>query len=95
MADPFGPTITALRLVRRERERQAELKAAGRFKHTLNDPELTLSQKLAAVTEEVGEVARVVQALEGMNDDLATVAQLRDELTQVAALCVAWLEGLQ
>lgn len=45
------------------------------------------SVKVLVLTEEVGEVARAVL-------DHAPVDQLRTELTQVAAVCVAWLEAL-
>ena len=43
--------------------------------------------KVAVLTEECGEVARAVL-------DLSPVDVLREELTQVAAVCVAWLEAL-
>ena len=42
---------------------------------------------LAVLVEEVGEVARAINDAEG-------VARLRDELVQVAAVCVARLELL-
>ena len=43
--------------------------------------------KAAVLTEEVGEVARAVL-------DQADPGELRAELVQVAAVAVAWLEGL-
>jgi hypothetical protein len=43
--------------------------------------------RLAILLEEVGEVARCLNEAHGINS-------LRDELTQVAACCVAWLEGI-
>lgn len=42
--------------------------------------------KVAVLSEECGEVARAVL-------DHAPAADLRDELVQVAAVAVAWLEG--
>ena len=43
--------------------------------------------KVAVLTEEVGEVARAVL--------VGDVANLRDELVQVAAVAVAWLESFE
>ena len=43
--------------------------------------------KLAVLTEECGEVARAVH-------DQEPTEQLRTELTQVAAVAVAWMESL-
>jgi NTP pyrophosphatase (non-canonical NTP hydrolase) len=45
--------------------------------------------KLAIVVEEIGEVARAMVDAKGNVSE-----NLRDELTQVAACCVAWLESL-
>lgn len=42
--------------------------------------------KVTVLTEELGEVARAVQE----RDEV----QLREELTQLAACCCAWLEAL-
>ncbi len=70
-----------------ERHRQERLKAEGRFLHTPADPEMSDTAFLAVLVEEVGEVARAINDAEG-------VARLRDELIQVAAVCVARLELL-
>lgn len=69
-----------------ERSRQEDLKAAGRFAHTLSDP-IDRHRKLTILTEEVGEVARALC-------DRSPDEELRAELIQVAALAVAWLEGM-
>jgi len=50
-----------------------------------SSPAVSAAVKVAVLAEECGEVARA--ALDGTDD-------LRDELTQVAAVAVAWLEGL-
>lgn len=71
----------------RERMRQEQLQAEGRFSHTPSDPEMSDTAFLAVLVEEVGEVARAINDAEG-------VARLRDELVQVAAVCVARLELL-
>jgi NTP pyrophosphatase (non-canonical NTP hydrolase) len=90
-------TDAALVLVGFERERQDELKAAGRFEFTCADDGLTLAEKLACLTEELGEVAQEVLTQEGhrlARDTLGTKEALRKELVQVAAVAVAWIESL-
>lgn len=67
-----------------ERVRQEELKASGRFAYTCADAECTDGQALAILVEEVGEVARAMCEGKG----------LRDELIQVAAVAVAWVERM-
>lgn len=52
-----------------------------------SSPDVAEPVKLAVLTEEVGEVARAM--LDGRP------AELRRELVQVAAVAVAWLEGLE
>lgn len=70
-----------------ERERQEELKADGKFSFTCADDQLTDFQKLSILTEEVGEVAR--ECNEGISSN-----NLRNELAQVAAVALAWMEAL-
>lgn len=77
-----------------ERARQARLRADGKFAFTLDmqfmydEPGTLLLpiHKYPILAEEVGEVARA------MND--GDDANLKEELVQVAALAVAWLEAL-
>jgi len=76
--------------VTREVARQFELKAEGRFKHSIGDAEMTPAQKLAVLTEEVGEVARAALEREGLVNDKHD-SDLRTELIQVAACAVAWV----
>lgn len=73
--------------VQTERRRQESLKAQGKFSHTCADGEIGNHQKLAILTEEVGEVARALNDNEAWKD-------LYKELCQVAAVCVAWMEYL-
>lgn len=73
-----------------ERYRQDDLKRAGKIMATCADP-IDEAVKLAALTEEVGEVARAVMARGGWSGE---ADNLREELVQVAAICVAWLETL-
>lgn len=77
-----------------ERERQEELSKSGRFEKTCANLTMPALHKLGVLSEEHGEVAHVVMdAVEAkVEPDLA---KLRSELTQVAAVCVAWLESLQ
>lgn len=80
--------------VRYERHRQEQLKAEGRFEHTLADPEMSETYKMACILEEIGEVARNLLARASLvTDGDASDKALRKELIQVAALTVAWLEG--
>lgn len=80
-----------------ERRRQDILKSQGRFEHTAADPEVNHYQRLAMITEEVGEVAKEVLGQEEgklAHDNDCDVVSLRKELIQVAAIAVAWLEGI-
>jgi NTP pyrophosphatase (non-canonical NTP hydrolase) len=82
--------------VMQERLRQERLKAEGRFQYTCADPQLNEYAKLAVLTEEVGEVARVLceRLAHGIRSGGAD-ERLREELVQVAAVCLAWVEGLE
>lgn len=90
-------TTAALRLVKTERIRQDGLKALGRFEFTCADDGLTNAEKLACLTEELGEVAQEVLTQEGRRlarDTVGTPEALRKELVQVAAVALAWIEAL-
>ena len=79
--------------IARERLRQRELQAQGRFKHTCDSREISGFQKLAILMEELGEVARQVCEMHHKSDFLMqSQALLKSELVQVAAVVVAWLE---
>jgi DnaJ-domain-containing protein 1 len=74
-----------------ERERQDKLHPTLNFKKS-DDPEIQAlrhmiicNEFLAVLVEEVGEVASALQG-EG---------SIRDELVQVAAVCVKWLEKIK
>jgi len=85
-------TREALGMVALERARQERLKADGKFPATCADAWMTPSEKLAVLVEEVGEVARHLCDAHQPNN--LNTQGLRDELTQVAAVAVAWLESL-
>jgi NTP pyrophosphatase (non-canonical NTP hydrolase) len=85
----------ALTTVGRERKRQLALQQQGRFTYTLSDDGMTDFERLACIVEEVGEVGRNVLARAGLATDGDTDdAALRKELSQIAALAVAWMERL-
>lgn len=87
-------TQTVVDLVVAERERQDRLKAEGRFAFTCADRDgLHDTEKLAVLTEVVGEVARAVLELKSLVNASGNT-DLRAELVQVAAVAVAWLESL-
>lgn len=71
--------ISAWRDIEQERDRQDE--KFGAFAGFDTDPE---HRKVTVLAEEFGEVARAVLESDGPN--------LEEELVQVAAVCVAWLE---
>lgn len=84
-ADPAGLMGTVLRDVAVERFQQEIAKANGKFSKTCADP-MSNYERLTVLGEEFGEVARAI--LEGDPENLRTV------LIQVAAVSVAWVEGL-
>ena len=77
----FGDVMN---LVRGERLRQEIIRAGD---PRASDPTLDWPLKLAALVEEVGEVARSLK-------DGEPAERLRSELVQVAAVAVAWLESM-
>lgn len=88
-------TINAIEEVITERRRQISLQDEGRFKFTLSDSGLSDSQRLVCIMEEVGEVARNILTRDGLAKDGDTSdLDLRKELSQIAALSVAWMERL-
>jgi NTP pyrophosphatase (non-canonical NTP hydrolase) len=87
----------ALVNVKNERYQQERLKAEGRFEFTCADSGLTNAEKFTILGEEFGEVAQEVltQAERRLaRDTVGTREALRKELTQVAAVAVAWVEAL-
>ena len=80
----FHPAIVA---VASERERQEELVREGQLRWTAAHADCPDAKRLSALVEEVGEVARALHDEEGAD-------RLREELIQVAAVAVAWVEAL-
>lgn len=71
-------------LIRLERDRQNALYLSGQLQWIASAPDCPDVLRLAALVEEVGEVARA------MHDG----GDVESELVQVAAVAVAWLEGI-
>jgi len=76
-----------------ERARQERLKAEGRFRFSCADVEMSNGERLAVLGEEFGEVARAFLETQRLANDRHN-KDLRAELIQVAAVAVAWVEGL-
>lgn len=95
---PDGPTGDILSLVNKERYRQYDLIQQGKFEWACNAVDMPCRYnepnpftKLAVLAEEFGEVSQIV--CRHINGPLE-VAELKKELIQVAAVCVAWAESL-
>lgn len=76
-----------------ELRNQFKMKAAGRFPHVPSDPEMTDGTFMMALCEELGEIARAMQEKSGTVNDVHNV-ELYKELTQLAALCVSRMHGM-
>jgi len=82
--------------ISRERERQEGLKAAGKFPATCADDTITEQVKCCVLTEELGEVARVLcERTARPGCGAGSDAKLYEELVQVAAVAAAWCEALK
>jgi hypothetical protein len=79
--------------IKEERGRQDTLKARGRFDHTPDEVPLFVSYGM--LSEEIGEVARCILAMDGYVSEKLTVDDCRKELIQVAAIALAMVEGIQ
>lgn len=89
----FSAYISAETRVLAERQRQYDLLAAGKFVHGPESSALSPSEILAVLSEEHGEVARHVCDAISNPAGLDKVA-LREEVVQVAAVAIGWVERL-
>lgn len=94
MPDPGTPpadprTAPILEMVAAERLRQI-IKWGGRDADGVENPATSNYVRLRVLAEEFGEVAEAM----GRPEDGNGKRNLETELVQVAAVCVAWLEGL-
>ncbi len=95
MIEQHLPTIVVVDEVIRERIRQDQLKAEGRFTHTCADLGHDLPRGLCILMEEVGEVSReLCEWMSGKQEMTPTYQRAREELIQCAAICVAMVEGI-
>ena len=81
-------------LVLKERRRQEQLKKEGKFYFDCGEKAVSHIRKLAVLSEEFGEVAKLICDLDSSVKPTFTTEELRKELIQVAAVCVAWVESL-
>lgn len=89
-----GPRAKALMTLHKERERQEELREAGRFEFTaFSAPDHY--RRLAIITEEVGELSGAIMAESGdAHDREGERADIRKEVIHVAASALAMLEHI-
>jgi NTP pyrophosphatase (non-canonical NTP hydrolase) len=82
-----------------ERERQEQKFRDGIFTFTCASLTASPKRKLRVLIEEIGEVARAIDRIESYQilkiSKKDAEAHLCEELVQVAAVCVAWLESLE
>lgn len=77
-----------------ERLRQKKLFTARKIDFACDSPVVDGHRKLSVLTEEIGEVAKEVLEYRGRTRTEAR-RRLQDELTQVAAVSIAWLESIE
>lgn len=83
---PGYVTLRVLLLIQQERKRQ----------HTpLGVQDLKPTEWLATLTEEVGEAAKSAFTLQQSQHDPVFLEDLREDLVQVAAVAVQWLESIE
>ncbi|MDR3459587.1 MAG: hypothetical protein P4N60_19330 [Verrucomicrobiae bacterium] len=91
-------TDDVLNRISAERDRQQELVISGKLHFNCSYYRVAPKRKLRVLVEELGEVAQECDLLEQSNAGKRPIhspALIQDELTQVAAVAVAWLEALE
>lgn len=86
-------TTEVLTSIAIERERQNRLVCEGKFNWTCATSRALPAEKLAVLAEEFGEVARHI-CEQVIDNARYNPRELKKELIQVAAVCVAWCEAL-
>lgn len=99
--------LVAFARIANERTRQRELFRAGKLWLAMDSQVVSDDRKLRVVVEEIGEIAQEIDLLEqvtkGRTESTAAFqkryqalrADLREEITQAAAVLVAWLESFE
>lgn len=89
----FRALLSVVRERARQEQKCEEKRQEGQLWRTCADPAMSDEEKLAVLTEEVGEVAR--ELCEARAARRPPAANLKTELVQVAAIAVAWIEALE
>lgn len=90
--------LSVFERIANERIRQRELLMNVKHLFTCDSQCADVNRKLRVLVEEVGEVAEAIDSLEFSNPPRRVrmlQAHLQDELIQVAAVAVAWLESFE
>lgn len=87
--------MNILALIAAERLRQRQLFAKGKHRYTVSSPIVGWTRKFRTLIEEVGELAEAVDQLEATPRSKPARQHFQEELVQVAAVCVAWLESFE
>lgn len=93
----IAPTSRVLSSVFAERRRQDMLVATGKHPFHVANPDIPDGGKLMVLGEEFGEVSRAAYDCYYTEVNGPTTAQrehLREELIQLAAVAVAWVESI-
>lgn len=77
-----------------ERLRQKKLFKDKLLSFDCSSPVVSHDRKLRVATEELGEIAQTIDRLE-TSDCAHRREHLKTEITQLAAVCVAWLESME
>ena len=89
--------------IAQERSRQRELFRTGKISFDVSSATPDANRKLRVLVEEVGEVAEAIDQIEVCESSPTPCRRhlprlnknLREELIQVAAVAVAWLESME
>lgn len=95
-----GPLLEIFHDIGTERIRQEQLRLEGKFPATcatVGGPELSDDRCLRICVEEIGEIADALNERENTlhrGEPLPNPAHLRDEIIQLAACCIAWVQRI-
>lgn len=89
------PEMDIYRRIGDERLRQRQLFAERKHRFMVDSKIVDDYRKLRVLVEELGEVAEAIDELEAHSRSRQHRAHLIEELVQVAAVCVAWLESFE
>ena len=102
---PRTKTKRVLELIATERNRQRDLLVKGAILYDCADAEVCMDKKLRTATEELGEIARAIDAFDKHGEAKSTHhffqllkakrAHLKTELIQLAAVATAWAESIE